>query len=542
MTSADKLGMIVAVAVVIIFVGLGVGMSNVTPDTPRPSMEQQAMAPKIIESSSKEKIPKESSMKLKVKSDDKKLPTKLHKISKDLKDKKMKLKSKLSPEIKERVKAITDSWEIKKIIPLESPRPITEEYFGECISEPPPGFESRALTDWDHCDISYLEHYGPDHYTDFTDTPYTEDAQISMINSNARQMIFYNWNLYNINGVSSDLSLSEFENVNMVNANFNFAEIGGIHFINSYLDTVNFSNTDCNEIIPGTSDYYPCIFDNVNSRYFLGKFTNWKNVYILDSQIYPNLRGSNLSEITILNSDFSAWGSAQNINNISITNSIVSLATTDGEIENVNLENSSLWMNYIQDSDLSEITTNNSIFQLESKRGSFNNVIMNNTATELYFLGTEMNNVMISNGGHHVLNCSDKVFWRLYEIFEPRCIPVADGVDGEHPLGLDNIAIIVEYGSMNNVVIEDSNFESLSFSDLEMNNVTIKDSIITSLSIGGLEMNNVEIIDSVIHGANFQDVDLSTTDLSGTEIIDGYFSGVTTGDTPLGCTGHPICD
>ena len=76
-TSADKLGMIVAVAVVVIFVGLGVGMSNVTPDTPRPSMEQQAMAPKIIESSSKEKIPKESSMELKVKSDDKKLPTKV---------------------------------------------------------------------------------------------------------------------------------------------------------------------------------------------------------------------------------------------------------------------------------------------------------------------------------------------------------------------------------------------------------------------------------------------------------------------------------
>ena len=29
---------------------------------------------------------------------------------------------------------------------------------------------------------------------------------------------------------------------------------------------------------------------------------------------------------------------------------------------------------------------------------------------------------------------------------------------------------------------------------------------------------------------------------AGTEIIDGTFTGVTTGDTPLGCTGHPICD
>ena len=72
MTYADKLGMIVAVAVVIIFVGLGVGMSNVTPDTPRPSMEQQAMAPKIIESSSKEKIPKDKDIELKAKLDDKK--------------------------------------------------------------------------------------------------------------------------------------------------------------------------------------------------------------------------------------------------------------------------------------------------------------------------------------------------------------------------------------------------------------------------------------------------------------------------------------
>ena len=85
--------MIVAVAVVIIFVGLGVGMSNVTPDTPRPSMEQQAMAPKIIESSSKEKILKDKDIELKAKLDDKKIPTKLHKVSKDLKDTKMKLTS-----------------------------------------------------------------------------------------------------------------------------------------------------------------------------------------------------------------------------------------------------------------------------------------------------------------------------------------------------------------------------------------------------------------------------------------------------------------
>ena len=45
MTSADKLGMIVAVAVVIIFVGLGVGMSNVTEDNARPIVEQQKAVP-----------------------------------------------------------------------------------------------------------------------------------------------------------------------------------------------------------------------------------------------------------------------------------------------------------------------------------------------------------------------------------------------------------------------------------------------------------------------------------------------------------------
>ena len=44
-TSADKLGMIVAVAVVIIFVGLGVGMSNVTEDNARPIVEQQKAVP-----------------------------------------------------------------------------------------------------------------------------------------------------------------------------------------------------------------------------------------------------------------------------------------------------------------------------------------------------------------------------------------------------------------------------------------------------------------------------------------------------------------
>ncbi|MDC0927871.1 pentapeptide repeat-containing protein [Nitrosopumilus sp.] len=41
MTSADKLGMIVAVAVVVIFVGLGVGMSNVSEDNARPDIDQQ---------------------------------------------------------------------------------------------------------------------------------------------------------------------------------------------------------------------------------------------------------------------------------------------------------------------------------------------------------------------------------------------------------------------------------------------------------------------------------------------------------------------
>ena len=41
MTSADKLGMVVAVAVVIIFVGLGVGMSNVSEDNARPDIDQQ---------------------------------------------------------------------------------------------------------------------------------------------------------------------------------------------------------------------------------------------------------------------------------------------------------------------------------------------------------------------------------------------------------------------------------------------------------------------------------------------------------------------
>ena len=117
--------MIVAVAVVIIFVSLGVGMSNVTPDTPRPSTEQQAMAPKIIESSSKEKILKEKDIEFKAKLDDKKIPIKLHKVSKDLKDKKMKLSSKLSPEIKERVKMTMDTWKVEKMIPLESVKPST---------------------------------------------------------------------------------------------------------------------------------------------------------------------------------------------------------------------------------------------------------------------------------------------------------------------------------------------------------------------------------------------------------------------------------
>ena len=122
------------------------------------SMEQQAMAPKIIESSSKEKILKDKDIELKAKLDDKKIPTKLHKVSKDLKDTKMKLTSKLSPEIKERVKMTMDSWKAEKIIPSESVKPITEKYFGECVSDPPPRLIEYPFsgTDWDHCNVSYL--------------------------------------------------------------------------------------------------------------------------------------------------------------------------------------------------------------------------------------------------------------------------------------------------------------------------------------------------------------------------------------------------
>ena len=49
-TSADKLGMMVAVAVVVIFVGLGVGMSNITPestDISRPGADQEGFDPRM---------------------------------------------------------------------------------------------------------------------------------------------------------------------------------------------------------------------------------------------------------------------------------------------------------------------------------------------------------------------------------------------------------------------------------------------------------------------------------------------------------------
>ena len=97
-------------------------------------------------------------------------------------------------------------------------------------------------------------------------------------------------------------------------------------------------------------------------------------------------------------------------------------------------------------------------------------------------------------------------------------------------------------GTMNNVTIEDSNFSSLVANFSEMNNVTIEDSQISLFRTHYTEMNDVQIINSTIGYADFTNLDLSTTDLSGTEIIDGTFTGVTTGDTPLGCTGHPICD
>ena len=523
MTSADKLGMMVAVAVVIIFVGLGVGMSNIVPETPRPNIEQQAMAPKIIESSSKEKIPKESSMELKVKSDAKKLPTEVHKISKDLKDKKMKLKSKLSPEIKERVKATTDSWGIKKIIPLESPRPITEEYFKKCISEPPPSLKDDG-TDWDHCNISYLEFYGPSYYESYP------RSDISMINSDARQIVFYNYYLKDVNGVSSDLTLSEFTNVKIEDANFNHAEIGGIHFINSNLEGVNFSDTDCNEIIPGTSDYYPCIFENVVSRITNVDNVNWKNVYILNSNLNGYWdTGASLSDVTISNS-YAKLGAVNN-NNIHFADSTGALfwkasETRMGSAQNVNIENSALYIESI-DTDISEIEINNSsisgdIYAELWDDVTINNITINNSVIWLEFGDIEINNMMISNAGF--------LLGVIYD-FDGEEIALDPGVTRSY---FTNVI-------MNNVTIEDSYLNRLEISNSEMNNVTIEDSQMGYLSING-EMNNVQIINSTIEHARFSYVDLSTTDLSGTEIIGGTFTGVTTGDTPLGCTGHPICD
>ena len=526
--------MIVAVAVVIIFVGLGVGMSNVTPDTPRPSTEQQAMAPKIIESSSKEKIPKDKDIELKAKLDDKKIPTKLHKVSKDLKDTKMKLTSKLSPEIKERVKMTMDSWKAEKMMPPESIKPSTEKYFGECVSDPPPRLSPFSGTNWDHCDVSYLMFYeddgwgyfsslGADSYEShlsssevFGDALATED--ISMINSNAKQILFYNYELQNVNGASSDLTLSEFTNVKLKDVNLNHAKIGGIHFINSNLYEVDFRNASCNEMIPGAGDYYPCIFENVYAQYITGEESNWKNVYIIDSLIDEAFfMDSIISDLTILNSGIYLTGDI--LNNISITNSEVTLNVDDGyssstdedsvsAVENAIFENSWIVMSTTH-SDISEITANNSFIFIDSRDAIFDNVVTDNTFVHFDLSSMEINNMRISNAVPMTYTCTYLGY---------SCIPDPDGEEYLY----DENTIDVYGGSMDRVIIESS--------------------VIDELSLDETEMSNVKIIDSVIDRAYFEYVDLSTIDFSGTEIIDGTFIGVTTGDTPLGCTGHPICD
>ena len=554
MTSADKLGMIVAVAVVIIFVGLGVGMSNVTPDTPRPSMEQQAMAPKIIESSSKEKIPKDKDIELKAKLDDKKIPTKLHKVSKDLKDTKMKLTSKLSPEIKERVKMTMDSWKAEKMMPPESIKPSTEKYFGECVSDPPPRLSPFSGTNWDHCDVSYLMFYeddgwgyfsslGADSYEShlsssevFGDSLATED--ISMINSNAKQILFNNYELQNVNGASSDLTLSEFTNVKLKDVNLNHAKIGGIHFINSNLYEVDFRNASCNEMIPGAGDYYPCIFENVYAQYITGEESNWKNVYIIDSLIDEAFfMDSIISDLTILNSGIYLTGDI--LNNISITNSEVTLNVDDGyssstdedsvsAVENAIFENSWIVMSTTH-SDISEITANNSFIFIDSRDAIFDNVVTDNTFVHFDLSSMEINNMRISNAVPMTYTCTYLGY---------SCIPDPDGEEYLY----DENTIDVYGGSMDRVIIENSVIDELSLDETEMSNVVIRNSVIDELSLDETEMSNVKIIDSVIDRAYFEYVDLSTIDFSGTEIIDGTFIGVTTGDTPLGCTGHPICD
>ena len=356
------------------------------------------------------------------------------------------------------------------------------------------------------------------------------------LKKNAKQIVFYNYVLQNVNGPSSDLTLSEFTNVKLKDANFNHAKIGGIHFINSNLDDVSFNNTDCNEMIPGTGDYYPCIFENVFADYITGEYLNWKNVYILDTFMdNASFIGSIFSDLTILNSvvrmDLSI------LNNISVTNSDVYLNVSDffisdlefGIIKNANFENSKIQID-TDDTNISEITTSKSFIIIDSSDGIFENVVIDNTTVGIRLSNMEINNLRISDAvpRSHTSTCL-----AIFVCFFDPDGPLTDTYDN---------SIDVSWGSMNRIIIENSDIDSLSVSSSEMDNVIIRNSEIDFLRISSVEMDNVKIIDSVIDRANFEYVDLSTVDLSGTEIDRGTFTGVTTGDTPLGCTGHPICD
>tara|TARA_B110001454_G_C12706642_1_gene428883 strand:+ start:185 stop:1879 length:1695 start_codon:yes stop_codon:yes gene_type:complete len=564
MTSFDKFGIVFAVAFTVAILTIGLGMSSMSEPpkftqtvSDRLGVQQEGIIPKISE----DLIKKDDFEKFSDKDTSK--PYKV--ITKLLKEKE-KLKLKISPEMSERVKAISGSWsgEVISKKPLFIPSLPTSL---DCMSEPPPA-PAREVN-WEHCDISFMEFYS-DNLTN-----------ANMRYATAQNAVFVDVDLTELNGYNADFRFAEFNDTLLDEINLVNAKIGGTIFENSELLNANLNHVKCNEHISGTvSSYYPCIFHQSKLHDINAENIVFENIHFINSELYnTHIYNSEITNAQIIDSTLQDVELGGNIDSIQITRSTFEDFVVQGDVNVLRISNA-----YVHD-EVADITLdgiNLNILQITDSRlndfegyGIIDSIQITRSTFE-DFVSEDIQESDITNSTFEYLDLSvrdlslrdsyvDNLVIRLLPDGQLEFIGIKTGIEATYysghvygdilpPAPLTEVSRI----TINNSELHGMNFEYLntedarinirnsSFNDvyfsIDLSNAQIIDSEFVDTQFSNIDMSHARINHSILINPIFENVDLSRANLSGTEIIGGTFTGVTTGDRPLGCTGHPICD
>ena len=572
MTSFDKFGIVFAVAFTVAILTIGLGMSSMSEPpkftqtvSDRLGVQQEGIIPKISE----DLIKKDDSEKFSDKDTSK--PYKV--ITKLLKEKE-KLKLKISPEMSERVKAISGSWsgEVISKKPMFIPSLPTSL---DCMSEPPPA-PAREVN-WEHCDISFMEFYS-DNLTN-----------ANMRSATAQNAVFVDVDLTELNGYNADFRFAEFNDTLLDEINLVNAKIGGTIFENSELLNANLNHVKCNEHILGTvSSYYPCIFHQSKLHDINAENTVFENIHFINSELSNTyIYNSEITNAQIIDSTLHDVELEGNISELTIINSLFlrgtfgSIFHVGGDVNVLRISNS-----HAHDEDpyprgvdvsLGEINLNilqitNSSFYDFNGYGIINSIqITRSTFEEFVFEDIQESDITNSTFEYLLLSVRDLSLRDSYiDDFDIMLLPDGQlefiGIksttsslgsvygDSFTPAPLTEVSRItinnselhgITFESLNTedarINIRNSSFNDVYFS-IDLSNAQIIDSEFVDPIFSNIDMSHARINNTILINPIFENVDLSRANLSGTEIIGGTFTGVTTGDRPLGCTGHPICD